>query len=172
MRESNEINMLELIREVFANRPMPDVLVSSKQLSEDERKEVMSFQGKHWSAVTCEQLELCHEVVFWFSAKAFCYYLPGILSAGIKENRPDLLVYHSIIEMLDRSLDPTHWDDFFLERWPLLTPKECEAVQEWVLWLASLDSTAYYDNTFSRALETLDLLKHGVTAIKSKRTAQ
>lgn len=158
--------MLELIRKAFANRQMPGLLISSEQLSENERKEVLFFQGKHWSDVTCDQLEASHDVVFWFSSEAFCYYLPGILSAGIKEKKPDLLVYYSIIEMLDRSPNPRYWDSFFLERWPRLTAKECEVVQEWVLWLASINDSTYHDKTYSRALETLDFLKQGVTAIK------
>ncbi len=151
---------MELIREAFATRVMPDVLFSSVQLTEDEIEEVLSFQGKHWSTVTCDQLEAYSYAIYWFSPEAFCYYLPGILSAGIKEKKSDLLVYDSIIRKLDRSPEPAYWDDFFLTRWPLLSAKECEAVQEWVLWLAPLESPACYENTFSRAFETLDLLKH------------
>lgn len=61
--------------------------------------------------------------IFWLAPEAFCYYLPGIFSAGIKENKPWLVVNQSLVDMLDRSPDPDAWDDFFL-RSVASTPRE------------------------------------------------
>lgn len=170
MQSSNEMNLLELIRDAFSRRHMPRVLTSSAELSEDEYDEVMHFQGKDWSAITREEVETHYEVIFWFSPEAFCYYLPGIMSAGVRDSDTSLLAYRSLIGMLDRSPDPTNWDDFFLERWPLLSPPECEAVEKWIHWLASKEDINIFANIVSRALVTVELLKSGITAIKTVRS--
>lgn len=167
MRDSVKIALLKLISSSFEHRPIPSELTLSKQLTDDEYSEINSFQNKYWSEITCEQLDYFYDIIFWLSPEAFCFYLPGILSAGIKEDRTDLLIYSSILGMLDRSPNPAYWDNFFLERWPLLTESECKAVQDWVLWLASNEETVFYKNTLDRVLETLELLKQGITAIKS-----
>jgi hypothetical protein len=59
---------------------------------------------------------------------------------------------------LDRSNTPSSWDDFFLERWPTLTPEECEATQRWLLWLADFDPPPIADASLSRAFDTVNLL--------------
>lgn len=159
MYEINAMNTIDVIREAFRGRVMPAVMVSSLEVSPEEYREVMILDKRHWSSITCEELDHHHEIVFWLSPMAFCYFLPGIMSAGIKEGRPDLLVNYSIIGMLDRTPEPDYWDSFFVERWPLLSMEECEAVQEWVFWLSSFKDLSFYENSFERALDTLDCLK-------------
>jgi hypothetical protein len=61
--------------------------------------------------------------------------------------------------MLDRSPDPNSWDEFFIARWPLLTARECEATQAWILWLSSFDDGSYSEIALARAFDTLELLK-------------
>jgi hypothetical protein len=160
------MNILKTFEDAFRNRTRPGILTVSEQLDPTEYAEVMALSRKHWSEIDCALLEKNFEVTNWLSPKAFCYYLPGICSAGVKENRPNLLIYNSIVSMLDRSPDPQNWDRFFVERWPLLNKDECEAMQQWVLWLSSEGGQYFYDNTLSRALETLELLKNGVTALR------
>ena len=138
---------------------MPENLLGSRQLSEDEQGDVMAFAGKPWPEVTCQMVEDHSEAVFWFSPEAFCYYLPGLLSCGVAAGRPNLLAYDSILGMLDRSPEPAYWDDFFVARWPSLSVAECEACQCWLRWLESVGSAPPYENTYARALKTLDLLK-------------
>jgi hypothetical protein len=89
----------------------------------------------------------------------FGYYLPGILSAGLRDNRTDFNAYDSLIGMLDRSPEPAHWDDFFLPRWTRLTAREIEAVAAWVRWLQAMEPDAYRFNTYERVHETLGLLR-------------
>jgi hypothetical protein len=123
----------------------------------------MSFWGQPWSSVTGSQLEKHFEAIFWFSPEAFCYYLPGILTAGIKENKPGLIVNQSLINMLDRSPDPASWDEFFVARWPQLTAGECEAIQHWILWLSSIEERSA-DSSLARGFDTLELLKRRARA--------
>lgn len=153
------VNTLLLIEKAFSHRRMPTVFLVSGQLAAHECDDIMAFWGKPWSNVTGAQLEKHFEAISWFTPEAFCYYLPGIFSAGINEDKPWLIVNHSLISMLDRSPDPGLWDDFFLVRWPLLTAEECGATQEWILWLSSFENGSFSEDSLSRAFDTLDLLK-------------
>ncbi|VXC32202.1 conserved hypothetical protein [Burkholderia sp. 8Y] len=89
---------------------------------------------------------------------AFCYYLPGVLKCSMEERAPSLIVVHSVISMLDRSPNPEWWDDFFRNRWTLLTNKECTVVQEWLFWINSLNDSGFDETTIERSLDTLQLL--------------
>jgi hypothetical protein len=73
------------IAQAFAERAPPIVLTDSMQLTDGEYAEVMSFKGLRWQDVTFEQVQRCPDAVFWFSPEAFCYCLPGILSAALRE---------------------------------------------------------------------------------------
>lgn len=146
------------IEEAFHDRHMPVAFLLPEKLANHEFGDLASFIGKPWSSVTASELEHHFEAIFWFSPEAFCYYLPGVFCAGIKEKRPELIVNHTLVGMLDRSPDPAGWDNFFLARWPLLRSTECEATQRWLLWLSSC-SASFSDNSLSRAYETCELLK-------------
>ena len=150
---------LDLIDAAFADRTRPTVMSDSKQLSDVEYEEVMSFEGMTWREVTFAQIEKNADAVFWFAPEAFCYYLPGFLAAGLKENRTDTNAYDSLIGMLDRSPEPDYWDDFFLPRWTLLSVAEVEAVRCWVRWLACVLPNAFQPNSYARAGDTLTLLQ-------------
>lgn len=160
---------LDLIRTAFADRQKPKTLTESASLSKHELEDVIFFQGKDWGTLSGDDIQPHHEAIFWFSPEAFCYYLPGLLSAGIKENRPDLLVFDSIINMLDRSADPYLWDEFFMHRWPLLNKEECSALKAWVFWLEQSNDYFQFSDSCARAVETLDLLEEGVTVIRLRR---
>ena len=166
-RESQAAIALDLINDAFANRAPPSVLTDSKQLSDSEYAEAMSFQGLSWQDLTFAQVEQCPDAVFWFAPEAFCYYLPGILAAGLKENRWDSNAYGSLIGFLDRSPEPDYWDDFFLPRWTLLSVEEIEAVAAWARWLAIVQPDETHGNTYDRVQDTLTLLEW--TAKKRKR---
>ena len=155
---------LDLISAAFANRAKPSVLTDSKQLSDFEYEEVIAFQGMRWQDVTFVQVEQYPDAVFWFSPEAFCYYLPGILAAGLRVNRWDLNAYDSLIGCLDRSPRPDYWDDFFLPRWTRLTVAEVNAVAAWARWLELVQPDAFHSNTYDRVQDTLTLLKgrHGL----------
>lgn len=150
---------LAQIDRAFAKRSPPSVMTDSKQLSDAEYEEVMSFDGMRWQDVTFAQVQRCADAVFWFAPDAFCYYLPGFLAAGLKENRTDTNAYDSLIGCLDRSPEPDYWDDFFLPRWPLLSDAEVDAVAAWARWLEAVGPEAFHANTYERVQDTLTLLK-------------
>ena len=158
-RESQAAIALDLISNAFYNRVPPLLLTDSMQLTDCEYAEVMSFQGLGWQDVTFAQVEQYPDAVFWFSPEAFCYYLPGILVAGLRENRWDSNAYDSLIGCLDRSPEPDYWDDFFLPRWPLLSTEEIDAVAGWVRWLAIVRPDEIHGNVYERVQDTLTLLK-------------
>ena len=149
---------LGLISEAFANRPRPALLTDSLQLTDGEYAEVMSFEGLDWRDVTFALIEQSPDAVFWFSPAAFCYYLPGIMAAGLREMRWDSNAYDALIGSLDRSPEPDYWDDFFQPRWPRLSTAEIDAVTAWVHWLALVDPDQVYDNVYTRVNDTLTLL--------------
>ncbi len=157
--ESTAIVALDLITKAFCNRAPPKELTDSKQLTDCEFAEVMAFQGLKWQDVRFLQIERNPDAVFWFSPEAFCYYLPGILAAGLRESRWDSNAYDSLIGCLDRSPEPDYWDDFFLPRWPLLSAEEIDAVAAWVRWLEIVQPDQVHENVYERAQDTLSLLK-------------
>lgn len=150
---------IKRIENAFSKRRIPVEIITTDGLSMDEYGEAKRFTEVLAKDLKCDHLEKYYEAIYWLSPEAFCYYLPGIMLAGIRENEPNLLINYSIIRMIDRTPDPSFWDDFFLKRWPLLTQNECGAVQEWVLWLSSFDKDSFDDMSLSRAFDTLELLK-------------
>lgn len=149
---------LQLIDDAFAGRSLPSVWTDSTQLTDGEYAEVMSFRGVQWKDVTFTQVAQCPDAVFWFSPEAFCYYLPGILAAGLREGRWDTNAYDSILGWLDRSPEPGYWDDFFLQRWPLLSVRETESVAAWARWLEIVQPEESLGNIYERVQDTLTLL--------------
>jgi len=156
--ELSDAITLDQIARAFADRTPPTLLTDSKQLSDVEYDEVMSFESMRWQDVTFDQIERNSDAVFWFSPEAFCYFLPGLMLAGLKENRVDANCYDALIGMLDRSAEPDSWDDFFQPRWPLLTVAQVDAVTAWAKWLQSVQPDAFHSNTFERVGNTLALL--------------
>lgn len=157
--QSQAASALDLISNAFSNRAPPLLLTDSMQLTDHEYAEVISFQGLSWQNVTFAQVERYPDVVFWFSPEAFCYYLPGILVAGLRENRWDTNAYDSLIDCLDRSPEPDYWDDFFLPRWPSLSAEEIDAVAAWVRWMTIVQPDDIHGNVYERVQDTLTLLK-------------
>jgi hypothetical protein len=158
---------LNFIENAFAARARPEQVRDMTKPADEIYADADAFAGVDWRDVTCAMLDKHFDAVHGFSPMAFCYYLPGIFSAGIREGRPDLLVNDALIITLDRGNAPASWDDFFRERWPRLTPQECEATQRWILWLAEFDPPPIADASLSRAYDTMDLLAHqaGATPI-------
>jgi hypothetical protein len=150
---------LNLVQNAFAGRAPPKEITDSKQLSDTEYKEVMSFEGLKWREVSVALVEQAPDAVFWFSPEAFCYYLPGVISAGLSAGRSDLLYFDSLIGCLDRSPVPSYWDDFFYPRFTLLKPDEIDAVSSWARWMELVEPDGYHEFTYERVQGTLALLR-------------
>ena len=154
--------ILSVIERAFTWRQPPKNYISSFQLDENEIAEVLSYQGKDWRSFTCKQLQEKSDL-FLCSPEAFCYCLPGVMSAVIRENRPDLIMIDAIVNCLDRPPSRTNWDDYFLERWTKFTPEEYDAIEQFLGWLCEHDPN---DNPFNdmftvsaRCVDTLNLLR-------------
>jgi hypothetical protein len=163
------MTLLTFIEEAFAARQQPSVVVVEGHPPTDEYEDAKAFQGRNWREITCAELDMHPAAIFGFAPAAFCYFLPGIYSAGIRELRPDLLVNASLITMLDRANLASSWDAFFAARWPKLNPRECEATQRWLLWLADSQPLLMADASLARSYDTMDLLakQQGATPLAS-----
>lgn len=150
----------EQLNAAFGTRVRPSLMSDSMQLSDQEYAEVMSFEGMDWREIGFDQIQRNPDAVFWFAPETFCYFLPGFLSAGLREGRTDTNAYDALIGMLDRSPEPAYWDDFFAPRWTRLNDQEIDAVVAWVNWLQEFDPGIFFHhNTFARVQGTLALLK-------------
>jgi len=152
-----------LIEAAFADRARPAHLFDSKQLLDFEYDEVMLFDQMRWQDVEIAHVDRAPDAVFWFSPEAFCYYLPGFLVAGLRENNVDSNAFDSIIGCLDRSPEPDYWDDFFRPRFTQFKVSELEAVSAWVRWMEMVQPDAFDPITYQRAQDTLELLKWQAT---------
>lgn len=149
----------KLINTAFADRMPPAILSDSKQLSDFEYDEVMLFDQMRWQEVKITHVDEAPDAVFWFSPAAFCYYLPGFLAAGLRENNVDSKAFDSIIGCLDRSPEPDYWDDFFRPRFVQFRASELDAISAWVCWMEMVQPDAFHENTYQRVRDTLELLK-------------
>lgn len=157
-------NCMGVIEAAFRHRRVPHVAVVSEQLAGHEAADLQAFLGKAWDEITCDELEAHFEAIHWMPPEVFLSFLPGVMLASLREQRPELIMADSVIGWLDRSPDRDLWDDFFVARWSALSREECEAVQCWVLWLSSLDNPPFRQDSLSRAFDTLALLKEGAPA--------
>lgn len=150
---------LRRIAAAFADRMPPAEISDSRQLSDIEYDEVMSFAGLRWQDIAFDRIVENADAVFWFAPDAFCYYLPGFLAAGLREDRRDSNAYDALIGMLDRSPEPDWWDDFFRPRWTLLSIAEIEAVRAWLDWFRTAEPGSFTPHSWQRADDTLTLLR-------------
>jgi hypothetical protein len=89
---ADEVSLLTFIEKAFSEREAPQSVVREGHPNTDEYTDALMFQGKIWKDLTCADLDQYYAATSGFSPDAFCYFLPGIYSAGIREDRPDLLV--------------------------------------------------------------------------------
>jgi hypothetical protein len=158
------MNLLSFIEAAFSDRSAPSHVVNDNAPETDIYDDARTFAGKAWQEVTCDDWSSHPDAVHGFSPEAFCYFLPGIYCAGIRENRPNLLVNDSLVMTLDRANSAGSWDEFFVARWTLLRDVECEATQRWLLWISDFDPSPIADSCLSRAFDTIALLRNRIHA--------
>ena len=159
---ANAMKLLAGIKEAFAHRGRPARVVPKGHADTHEYKDASHFSGRDWESVVTTEWAQYSDAIYAFTPEAFCYFLPSILCAGPKDKHPELLVNDIILGILDRSPTVAYWDQFFIERWPLLTQRECQCAQDWTLWLSEAN-VGISDDSLTRAYETLDILsrEHG-----------
>ena len=151
--------VINLVTQAFFGRCRPTVISDSVNLSNWEVDALSYISSFDWCDLSGDVCEKCFDVFSLLSPDAFCYYLPGVIKASVEEGQPNLIVVSAIVSMLDRSANQEWWDDYFFQRWSLLSVDELSAVEEWVYWLASIDIKAYSDDSLERAIDTLSALK-------------
>lgn len=156
------MKLLTQIYDAFSQRLSPTAVVPPNHPTTHEYSEALHFHGRDWRTITCDEWERYSDAIYAFLPSAFCYFLPGMLSAEINENRGGILITSALLNMLDRSPNEDTWDAFFVERWTLLTTLESRAVQQWILWLVD-QQAGFDDDTLMRSYDTLEILaaKHG-----------
>jgi hypothetical protein len=153
------MNLILMIDGAFRGREKPSRAVRPDHPKTIEYEDALKLSHRTWQALTGEEMDACSDAVYGLSPAAFCYFLPGWMSVGVREERADFLIYSTLVAMLDRSPVVSTWDGFFLDRWPLLTDAECAVTQQWVLWLSEFDGTAFTQDSLTRSYETLELLR-------------
>ena len=155
-------NQLSIIEQAFEWRQPPPCYLASPQLSEDDKAKALSYQGKDWRSFTCLQLQRDHDLLSLLSSDAYCYCLPGIMSAVVRDNRPDLAMVDSMLLCLDQSPNPDDWDVFFRNRWSKFTLEEYDAIEQWLWWLCECDPNGEATNAMltivCRCVDTLKRL--------------
>jgi len=152
------MELAEKIEAAFRHRPLPNALSSLPAILLDEEPDIGDFEGRRSSELTQDDIYILGRALSFFSGEAYCYYLPGNMSTGVRSNDRDSLVYDSIVFSLDRSPVVDYWDTRFLSRWPLLSNDEIAAVQDWVHWYFQ-SPNVQWSNTLERYHDTLELLK-------------
>ena len=158
------MNLIEKIDRAFSGCPHPRLMLITEQMASHEVGDVSAMLKRSWNEINGEELERHFEFMNWLSPEAFCYFLPAVLKVSVKENNPDLMAVHALINFLDCSDDPNLWSEFFVKRFSLLSQAECGVLQEWILWLSSLDNTTVNQHALGRALSVLEVIKQKARA--------
>jgi len=146
------------IERAFRARDCPSSLIERRAAIICDDEDALWFYGRKWQEISLDDWRAHSGAFFAFTAEAFLYYLPSVLtlSAG---GRCDLLAASSLIGMLDRMPEPAYWDEFLLKRMSGLNQEEYGVIMEWLL---SLSGTAMYEEvSLMRAYQTVDLLATG-----------
>lgn len=166
MSAIDALSVAKKIKTAFATRRRPNNAAASSELTEDEMAALNEITALDWRETDAARWEKLAEVVSWLSPDGFCYYLPGILVSTLEERCPNLIAACSVLFMLDRTPAIEMWDEFFLERWSLLTVAELESVAEWIDWISQEEGVAIDEVSLTRALLNIDLL---MTLAKQRR---
>jgi hypothetical protein len=154
---------IDTIKEAFGWRKKPTILSDSSQLTYGEAEGLSQLEMMPPELVDVAFLEKHHDLIFWLTPEAFCYYLQYIMRLSITALCADMLVVRSIVTTLDRPVAiPSEWDDFARKRWTLLTSSELTAVEGWMWWLQS--TRVFADDVIERVLENIALLKRASRA--------
>jgi hypothetical protein len=118
------------------------------------------FKNKDCWSITIEELEKNSDMAFGTNPEAYCYFLPGILSAAYREKYSGCSAIDSIIWHLQfndlKSNVKNYAETYYLERWSLLDISELVAVKKWLVWYFSANGIS--EDDFKVACETIDWL--------------
>lgn len=119
------------------------------------------FKNKNWQQLVCYDFEEFPNAIYGFTPESYCYYLSGVMNASLSEHKfvsnniAPWVFIESIIYHLEKMLFAWESDKSYLKKFILLTTSECEAVQEWLMWLAKAENDP---NTYMKAYGNLEWL--------------
>ena len=132
MSEDVEITIRNAFTDVLP--PAEDELCDS--VGGEAFADTQPFRGKRWQELGPDFLERYQYALFWFTPKAFHYYLPAFLLGGLA--RPDAVFVVTILQLLQPTADDTR-ARFREERWGLLSDAQVDSLEKWLCWF--LDQT-------------------------------
>lgn len=152
------MNITSVIEAAFSDRKLANDCAQVGLLPKQERDTLDAFINEAMHELTGAFLARNHDVLYWLCPQSFCFYLPRVLCASVKEDNPNLLTNYLLVGWLDRTPNAKLWDDFFSERWLLLSAEECQAVRAWLLWLLEHTKCGIDELSLERAVDTINLL--------------
>lgn len=150
---------IERIENAFRNRKLPKDIHENPFIDSFELEQANQLASYNWEQIDCDLLEEYFDIFPLLTPEAFVYYIPSVIKASLVENEVNLLIIDSFLNMLDRSPDWKNWDEFFIERWPLLTEAEYDVFTDWLLWMKCKLHESYYKEKISRSIDTIKLVK-------------
>ena len=153
------------IKQAFAERSIPTMLVEIKTPVTPEQNDALWFKGQNWEEITWEDWDIHRDAFYAFTPEAFAYYLPSIICISIEFPQKWFLPVDSLLHILDRSPVVEYWDNFIVTRLIGLKQKEYEMLKEWIL-LLSENPPAGLDVDFGRVFDTVDLLESETNKIR------
>jgi hypothetical protein len=157
MRSDHEA-LLEQIATAFAARQRPDQVTPETHPDSEIYQDAEKFSGRHWSSFTCAELDILFDGLLGMNAQAYCYFLPAVMNATIRENDPYIIMSDSILSEIEIAGEDALWTSIEANKFTLLTAAELAAVQDWVLWLSGTGAEREED-LLIRAWAALDKLK-------------
>lgn len=129
-------------------------------LTKDESDSLSWLSSKHVDSIDGEFLEEHSDSIYLISPLNFQSLLPIVMRVSLIEKERDLLMVHSIISMLDISLDERLWSDFFKDRFTSLKAVEYDAILEWLLWLDE-EPSGLSNVSIARGFDVITYLRDG-----------
>jgi hypothetical protein len=150
------VELISAIHKVFEKASPPENMMRSSCPETGEFVAAELLQGVAWQDVDPIFFDDNPDCVYGFSPAAFVYYLPAIMALIADGNRRHLACWN-VIEMLDRPMGRSLWDEFFLERWGLLDVTQLRVIQEWLLWFSG-EEDSYECSALGASFDTLEEL--------------
>jgi hypothetical protein len=145
------------IATAFVDRKYPDLLTQRSKTSFADEEDVEVFSGRTWQEIDQNDLNHASYALYHFSDDAFCYFLPGILTASLRSDFKESLVYDVLTSCFSDSID-----GFWSSRRDKLSLGELEAISDW--FLAFKNSEPQFD------VEKINMAIRAIAAWRAKLT--
>jgi hypothetical protein len=127
------------IREAFAARSLPAIVIESEECLDCEIADVEKALDLNWNVATAKELDQIAGFIFWLTPEAFCWFLPRITIHSLELDTPTLLIVSSIIGVFGSpTRDDEKLDGFLGPRLRILTAAEKRALKDWFEYLLEI----------------------------------